>query len=154
VQTNQKSLLYQHLAEFLHSLESHFKKQREAVEDELGISQLTVSQLGYLETIYALPAPTVTQLANTLGITKASVTVAINKLIKAGYIHKTPATHDKRIIYLRLSEKGRRLIQVKDETLRAYVAFMDRVLTADETARFSTILSKLLNHDNSRGGDI
>lgn len=130
-------------------LESHFKKQREAVEDELGISQLTVSQLGYLEAIYTRPGTTVTHLADTLQITKASVTVAVNKLIKSGYVHKIRATHDKRIIYLELSDKGRRLMQVKEETLKAYVDFMDSVLTPDETVQLSAILSKLLSHANA-----
>jgi hypothetical protein len=55
------------------------------------------------------------------------------------------------MIHLQLSEKGRRLMQVKGETLKAYVDFMDSVLTPDETVQLSAILSKLLSHTNAQG---
>lgn len=51
---------------------------------------------------------TISEIAEDLGITLPSVTVAINKLVKKGYVEKLRGEEDARIVYVTLTNRGRR----------------------------------------------
>lgn len=52
---------------------------------------------------------TISELAEVLNITLPSVTVAINKLMKKGYVEKVRGEEDGRIVYVSLTRQGRRI---------------------------------------------
>lgn len=134
------------LVEFIDTLEASLKKlQREAGESS-GYSHLTISQLQYIDAINALGNPTITELAARLNITKASVTIAINKLIRSGYVIKSRSNRDKRVYHVGLTAAADQLVQSKIQTLRAYDRFIRAALTESEVRQFEAILAKLVKH--------
>ena len=76
--------------------------------DEL--SDLTVKQLYYLDMVKKLSNPTFTDLSEEIGVTKPTVTTAINKLIKQGYIKKIQSVEDRRFYNLLLTVAGERVV--------------------------------------------
>ena len=50
---------------------------------------------------------TISEIAEDLGITLPSVTVAINKLVKKGYVEKLRGEEDARIVYVTLTKQGK-----------------------------------------------
>ncbi|MGL4608058.1 MAG: MarR family transcriptional regulator, partial [Trueperaceae bacterium] len=66
------------LLNFIDTLDASFKKIPESTGNSLNI---TSSQAQYIEAIHKLGEPTLSELADGLDITKASVTVAVNKLL-------------------------------------------------------------------------
>ena len=52
---------------------------------------------------------TISELAAQRYITLSSVTIAVNKLAKKGYVTKTKAQKDGRVVYVRLTEQGKRV---------------------------------------------
>lgn len=52
---------------------------------------------------------TISELAAERYITLSSVTIAVNKLARKGYVLKTKAQRDGRVVYARLTERGERV---------------------------------------------
>ena len=132
------------LLEFINTLEISLKQGQKTAGNDLGFSKLTVHQLQYLDAINDLEAPTITQLAHKLRITKASVTVGVNKLIKLGFLAKTRSKTDKRAFHVSLKEPGRQLVSARAQTLQAYGKFIKSALSREETKQFEAILTKLV----------
>ena len=72
---------------------------------------------------------TISELAEVLNITLPSVTVAINKLMKKGYVEKVRGEEDGRIVYVSLTRPGRRI----DSAHRYFHESMVRSIIRDMT---------------------
>lgn len=72
---------------------------------------------------------TISELAEVLNITQPSVTVAINKLMKKGYVEKVRGEEDGRIVYVSLTRQGRRI----DSAHRYFHESMVRSIIRDMT---------------------
>jgi len=133
------------LVEFIDTLDLSLKKMQKEAGNNAGFSNLTIHQLQYINVINTLGNPTITEIANRLHITKASVTAGVNKLIDMGYVTKTQSEEDKRVFHVTLEESGRELIDAKDQALKEYVKFIKSALSKDEARQFETMLNKLVN---------
>lgn len=133
------------LLEFINTLDLSLKQQQKEAGSNLGFSKLTVHQLQYLDAINDLENPTITELAKKLRITKASVTVGVNKLIELGFVSKTQSKEDKRAFHVSLKESGRRFAAVKNQALQDYGKFIKSALSREEAKQFEAILTKLVN---------
>jgi DNA-binding MarR family transcriptional regulator len=134
----------QFLIEFIDTLDLSLKKIQAKAGDSLEISKLTIHQFQYIDAIYALGEPTITQIAGKLNITKASVTAGINKLIDMGYVIKTQSSLDKRVFHVSLTETSQRLIKAKYQALKEYGDFVTDALSEDEARQFKATLTKLV----------
>ncbi|WP_013334660.1 MarR family winged helix-turn-helix transcriptional regulator [Gloeothece verrucosa] len=132
------------LLEFVNTLDSLFKKLQEEAGSRSGVLGLTISQFQYIDAIYQLGEPTITEIATYLGITKASVTAGINNLSKRGYITKTQSPQDKRVFRVSLTQTGMRLINAKYQALKEYGEFISAALTQEEARQFQSIITKLV----------
>ena len=134
-----------HLIEFVNTFDLSLKKFQDEIGENSGISNLTINQYNYIDAIYMLGIPTITEIANKLNITKASVTTGIIKLIKMGYVIKTQSSEDKRVFHVSLTEAGKRLIKAKYQVLKEYGEFISASLSDDEARQFEKTLIKLVN---------
>jgi DNA-binding MarR family transcriptional regulator len=82
------------------------------ISDKLGMSELQLNQLHYLKIIDQTAGMTFSKFAEILEVTKPSVTEIVNKLIKLDVAKKTQCTRDKRIFYIKLTEKGRNITRL------------------------------------------
>jgi DNA-binding MarR family transcriptional regulator len=132
------------LIEFINTLDFSLKQQQKDAGSTLGFSKLTVHQLQYLDAINDLENPTITELAKKLRITKASVTVGVNKLVKMGFVSKVRSKEDQRVFHVSLKESGRRFATAKDQALQDYVKFIRSALSKEEARQFEATLIKLV----------
>lgn len=74
-------------------------------------NKLSISEYHMLESVgKAGPeGRTVTDIGSDLGITKASVTVGVNKLVKKGFLEKIKCSDDGRVVYVMLTREGRKV---------------------------------------------
>lgn len=133
------------LIEFINTYDLSLKKIQAEVGDGYGISKLTIHQFQYIDAISGLGEPTITEIADKLNITKASVTSGINKLVNLGYLIKTQSNQDRRVFHVSLTNAGGRLIKAKYQALKEYGEFIAAALTVEEASQFEGILSKLVN---------
>lgn len=76
-----------------------------------GEVNLSISELHLIEAVAKNNenGKTISQIAQELSITLSSVTVAINKLQKKGYVEKIRNVLDKREVHVKLTKKGHRM---------------------------------------------
>jgi DNA-binding MarR family transcriptional regulator len=132
------------LIEFVSTLDASLKKLEAAIGNEPGFSKLTIHQLHYIDAIHALGEPTITEIAEWLGITKASVTAGITKLAGLGYVIKRQSHADRRVFHVRLTGAGEQLILAKYQAIAEYVAFIRGALSEEEAGQLEHILAKLV----------
>jgi DNA-binding MarR family transcriptional regulator len=108
------------------------------------IATLTGTQIYYLHTISRLEPPTLTELAKRLNVTKPSAAAVVNKLIGAGYLERSQSTEDMRVFALSLTEKGQRVVQIKQKTFDRFAQQIRSQLSPAESAQLVALLSKAL----------
>lgn len=95
-------LLNQALKDMFYSV---LRLQEKSVS-KLANGNLSRTEMHALEIVQDLPEATLTQIADILGITKATVSVSVNRLVEKGFLVKTRAENDGRKSILRLTDAG------------------------------------------------
>lgn len=108
-------------------------QMEEAAKEQFRFNDLTLTQMNYLETIYQLHNPNLTELAIELNLTKPTVKVAIDKLTEKDYIRRVQSDEDRRSAHLHLTEKGKLINQMHDEAHKRMVKMIS--VNLDETER-------------------
>jgi len=116
--------------------------ESKAFEQE-GFSDITMNQMHYLETIPKLGNPTSADLADSLGVSRPSVSVIVKKLIDTGYLTKSKSKTDGRVYYLHLTEKGRRFNELHYEVHQILARRITENLNEDEIEALADLLGKL-----------
>ncbi len=125
-------------------------RQIEKIEEEslkaVGPSNLSISELHLLEAVGKdrENGRTVSDIAQDQDITLPSVTAAVNKLSKKGYVEKVKAEHDGRVVYVKLTRLGRKV----DSGHRRFHQSMVRSLSRDLSDDDKKILVEAMDHLN------
>ena len=80
-----------------------------------GLSPL---QINVLLLLSGNAAPSMSQIATRLDISKPNVTPIIDRLIQDGYVSRTANTQDRRIVNISATEKGKKLIRTIRSDMR------------------------------------
>lgn len=95
-------------------------------EVELKKSQfkdLSIKEMHTIDAIGIHTQPTSSDVAKRLRVTKGTLTVAINNLVRKGYVERSQLDTDKRVVNLQLTRKGRLMY-------RAHQAFHQRMVAS------------------------
>jgi len=111
-----------------------------------GMAPLRSQVMHYLETIPKLGNSTSGDLADTLGVTRPSVSAIIKKLIDNGYLTKSKSKIDGRVYYLHLTEKGIRFNELHREVHQLLARRITENLKKEEIGALADLLGKL-THD-------
>jgi len=114
-----------------------------AILCECGIPDITVKQLGYLKTIDEQGEVTFTRLAEITSNSKPTITELINRFESMECVYRERSPDDRRIIYIRLTEKGRRIARAEDDALSLLVERMRNSLDHDEVDLLVRIIWKV-----------
>jgi len=68
---------------------------------------LSIAELHTIESIGPYEARAMSETAQRLGITTGTLTVAVDRLVKKGYIERNRDTRDRRVVRIRLTRKGK-----------------------------------------------
>lgn len=119
-------------------------QMEEAAIEQFNFSNLTHSQMHYLETISLLSNPNITELASYMELSKPTVKVAIDKLIEKELIFKVRSDEDRRSAHIHLAEKGKLINQMHDYAHKRIAEEFGNKLNKDEIEQLINILSKVL----------
>ena len=108
------------------------------------LSNLTPTQVHYLDAIFHLKDPKVSELASYLNVSKPTVTFALNKMEKQGFVIKTQSDEDRRFFSIHLTSKGKELAKLHDEIHKNFADFFKQVLDEKELKALETLLGKVL----------
>ncbi len=104
---------------------------------------LTAMEVFAVEVIHSLGAPTVSEFADFIGISRPGASYKVASLIQKGYVVKEASEDDKREFRLRLTEKYYNYISLYEEGLLAYIREVEEQFTPEQLCSFDAILSKV-----------
>lgn len=82
-------------------------------------------------------------IAKLLSVTVGTLTIAMNSLVKKGYVNRERGKEDRRVVNISLSEKGKRAYRHHEEFHRHMIDEILRDLTEEETEALVRSLTKL-----------
>lgn len=103
-----------------------------------GLKDLSISEMHLIETIgkNRENGKTVSELAQELNITPPSVTNAINKLEKKGYVQKNKSVDDGRVVHIVLTRLGKKIDSVHRYFHEQMIRTISKELTKSEKEIF------------------
>ncbi|BDZ31915.1 MarR family transcriptional regulator [Lactiplantibacillus sp. WILCCON 0030] len=104
-------------------------------------------QLRLLQLLAESPAGlTNAEIAEILDIRPSSVSATINRLEEVGLVERVPSKTDKRVVIVRLSEKGQKMADHRDQGVDDLSDQLFGCLSADEQVMLQKLLDKLAQH--------
>lgn len=109
------------------------------VEEE----EISPKQFILLRVLHEKGRSTVSDLANILKQSNSATTIALNRLVKSGYIDRIRDEQDRRVVWVTLSEKAIPLIEGLLNRRRALMRKLMENLSNDELDQFTNFLRKM-----------
>ena len=104
---------------------------------------LSATEAYAADVIYLLEEPTITRLAETLGISQPNATYKVNNLVAKGYVTKTVSEGDKRECRLGLSEKFYSYYNASTQFTDRAVESLQEQFSPEELRLFGKMLGAL-----------
>ncbi len=129
------------VAELLLELTRSLRRQTHPVRQ----GELTPEQFWLLKRLWLRGPLRISELASELGVTPASVTVACQRLQRAGLLHRERgASGDERVVIVSLTSEGQERLRQWQEQRRAYLVELLAVLSPEELATLRPLLARLV----------
>lgn len=104
---------------------------------------LTHRQLYYLRIIDTCQEMTFSRLATLTNNSKPTITELVNRLIAQDCVYKQKSSKDKRVCYIYLTEKGKKLARLEGIKQMRIVEHINECLSEDEISCLIELLNKL-----------
>lgn len=118
-----------------------YQKLFAAVRERPG--SLSATEAFSADIIHLLGSPTVSQFAQTIGISQPNATYKVNQLAAKGYLKKTVPTRDRREIVLTTSEKFSGYFDENEEEMQKKVSALAAQFTPAELDSAQRVLCAL-----------
>ncbi len=109
-------------------------------------SGLTTSQVHTIEIVGHEGAIKMKDLAQKIGVTTGTLTVAVDRLEKKGLLMRKPHESDRRSYLIELTAEGKARFEEHHEFHIRMTQEIVSELTAEEQAQFSRLIEKVLNY--------
>lgn len=103
---------------------------------------ISLNDMHIIEAIGVDEPKNMSKIAGILGITVGTLTIAINNLLKKGYVVRKRSEKDRRVVFISLSELGE---EAYEHHMRYHRGIVER-LTEDLTEEEVGVLEKALTH--------
>jgi DNA-binding MarR family transcriptional regulator len=110
---------------------------------ECGLADMTVKQIAYLKVINEQGDVTFSRLAEITRNSKPTITEMVNRFVRMECVYREPCPEDGRILYIRLTDKGKKIAQAEHDALRRVVERMIDSLDEHEQELLLEILRKV-----------
>jgi len=110
---------------------------------ECGLTDLTVTQIAYLKAIDEHHDVTFSRLAEITRTSKPTVTEMVNRFVRMECAYRQKCPDDGRVIYIRLTEKGRMIANAEQNALHRMIERIVRALDENEVDLLLEILKKV-----------
>lgn len=106
-------------------------------------SDLSITEIHTIEVIGMYKSRTMSEIAQDLDITVGTLTIAINKLIKKGYVERNRSEKDRRVVMIALTRKGKLAYRVHEKFHSDMIKATIEGLTEEEETILINSLEKL-----------
>ena len=104
---------------------------------------MTTNDMHVIEAIGVEEPRNMTAVARALMVTTGTLTISVNSLVKKGYVVRSRGEEDRRVVYISLSERGRRAYEHHAKFHKEMIESVAKELTREEMEVLVKALSKL-----------
>lgn len=115
-----------------------------SVIKESEFNDLSVTEIHIIEAIGLQREMTMTQVARELDITVGTLTIAINRLIKKEYVKRRRIEEDRRVVLIKLTEKGNKAFKVHSDFHDDMIRSMMKDISKEEGEALINALKKMV----------
>src|SRR5512136_3368667 len=133
----------EHLFEVLENLIRIRNERSCTIFSECGLSDMTVKQIAYLKAIDEEGEVTFSRLAEITRNSKPTITEMINKFVRMDCVSRERCPDDGRILYIRLTDKGKKIAQAERYALHRVIEQMLQSMDEHEKDLLIGILQKV-----------
>lgn len=106
-------------------------------------TDITNNDMHVIQAIGVGTPKNMSMIAKELSVTVGTLTIAMNSLVKKGYVNRERGEKDRRVVYISLSEKGKKAYEQHKEFHRQMIDGVLKELTPGETMSLVKALNKL-----------
>ena len=107
------------------------------------VDDLSVAEVHTIDAMGDGPGRSMSEIAARLGVTVATVTVAVNRLVTKGYVKRESSPEDRRVVLACLTDKGRQVFELHRKFHGDMVRYATRDLSEDERDVLARGLGKI-----------
>jgi DNA-binding MarR family transcriptional regulator len=133
----------EHLREVLNHLLMMKNECSCSIFSECGLSDMTVKQIAYLKVIDEQVDVTFSRFAEITKNSKPTITEMVNRFVRMECVYREPCRDDGRILYIRLTDKGKKIAQAEQAALHRVIERMIDSLDEHELDLLIKILQKI-----------
>jgi len=119
------------------------------VYDEIGFDKLPNKQFKFLKSIYKDDNMTFTKLAEKFKLSKPTITEIISRFIDNDLVYKENSIEDKRVYYLRLTDKGKLLATSNELESKKFMHNILKKISEEEAQILTEIFFRFGMEDKS-----
>ncbi len=109
-------------------------------------SDLSITEIHTIEAVGMYGSKTMSEIAMELEITMGTLTIAVDKLIRKGYMERSRSSLDRRIVNVSLTKRGKLAYRIHEKFHLDMVKAIMSDFTMEEEEVLLTALSKLNKH--------
>lgn len=113
------------------------------VIDGLEMSEMSIKQINYLKKFNSSECITTSLLAESLDLSKPTITELVKKFIKMGCVYKQSCPDDGRVHYLKLTDKGLKIANVEQLTTDYLAKQLENKLSDEDIETLIKIFDKI-----------
>ena len=106
-------------------------------------NDLSITEIHTIEEIGMYGSRTMSEIAMDLGITVGTLTIAMNNLVKKGYVNRQRSNRDRRVVEISLTRKGKLAFRVHERFHTDMIKNTIDGLTEEEEVVLNSALEKL-----------
>jgi len=106
-------------------------------------NDLSITEIHTIEEIGMYGSRTMSEIAMDLGITVGTLTIAMNNLVKKGYVNRQRSDRDRRVVEISLTRKGKLAFRVHEKFHTDMIKNTIDGLTEEEGVVLNSALEKL-----------
>ena len=106
--------------------------------------QFNITDYYYLTTIYNMDNPNLGEVAEKLKLTKPAISALVKRLIKHELIEKTKSDEDGRIYYLKVTEKGIKIIEGDNALYSRFTSLISEIISGDQLKELNCLLDQVV----------
>ncbi|MCI6017466.1 MAG: MarR family transcriptional regulator [Clostridiales bacterium] len=108
---------------------------------------ISVNDMHIIDAIGPDSAKNMSSVAKKVGVTVGTLTIAMNNLVKKGYVLRSRSEKDRRVVLVSLSEKGQAAYLHHQSFYGKMSRVLQKVLDEDKCSILNECLSEVLNSD-------
>ena len=106
--------------------------------------QFNITDYYYLTTIYNMNNPNLGEIAEKLKITKPAISALVKRLTQHELIEKIQSDEDGRIYYIRVTERGRKIIEGDNAVYSQFTGLLSEIISKDQINELDCLLDEVV----------